>query len=151
MGWDIEKRWQDFFPGVSFDSWDVSFKQSLENCRLYVCDQLATTWLEALSANKPTIIFWNPKHNKLRPEAQAYFDQLRLVGILYDTPESAAVTVNTIYDDVEAWWNKPEIQAVRKKFCDSFAQTSKYSVQDWIVELKKIVKLEESDLLKDSI
>jgi len=78
---------------------------SLENCRLYVCDHLSTTFAEALAANKPTVLFCNPETNRLRLDAQPYFDLLRNSGILFDTPETAASAVAAVYGDVEAWWN----------------------------------------------
>src|SRR5207249_1139558 len=70
--WNIIQRMKDGFPDVKIETWDISFQESLANCRLYVCDHLSTTFAEALAANKPTILFWNPQSNQLRAEAQPY-------------------------------------------------------------------------------
>ena len=128
-----------FAPNIVVESWDTPFQKSLINCRLYVCDHLSTTFAEALSANKPTILFWDPELNKLRPEAQFYYDALRKVGILFDTPEAAAFAVNNIYDDVETWWNQSVRQEAVKLFCHQFARTSPDAVKLWDQELKSIV------------
>jgi putative transferase (TIGR04331 family) len=85
--------------------------------------------LESLGRNIPTIIFWNPEHWELRPSAVPYFDRLKQVGIFHETPESAAKKASEIWDDVEGWWNQPEIQQARRFFCDHFARTVDNPVQ----------------------
>lgn len=140
LGWDIAGRWRDFCPDVPIEDWDIPLQLSMEECRLFVGDQLQTTFLETLSADKPTILFWNPEHNELRPEAQPFYDLLRLVGILHDTPEAAADAVNAVYDDVESWWNEPARQAARINFCDQFARTSTNAVNEWADEFSRIAK-----------
>ena len=138
FGWDMAQRWNDFYPKIVTESWDITFQESLSNCRIYICDQLATTFLEALSADKPTILFWDPEINELRPEAQPYYDRLRTAGILFDTPEAAAAGVTAVYDDITSWWNKPERQAARRFFCNRFARTSANSVDEWASEFVRI-------------
>ena len=140
IGWDMAQRWQTSYPEIRVESWDTSFIRSLENCRLYVCDHLSTTFLEALSADKPTILFWDPAINELRPEAQPYYDRLRAAGILYDTPEAAADGVNVAYDNVVAWWNDPARQEARRILCNRFARTSSNAVNEWAKEFRRISK-----------
>ena len=55
------------------------FFKSLSEKKLYVCDHFSTTYAEALAANVPTILFWNPEFNELRPETRLYFDLLLLI------------------------------------------------------------------------
>ena len=74
--------------------------------------------------NIPTIMFWDPSYMELRPNAQAYFDRLKHVGILHHTSESAASKIAEIWDDVEGWWYQDEIQKVRCEFCEQFAFTT---------------------------
>lgn len=133
-GWDIAQRWTDEFPDVQIERWGGAFLKSLEECRLYVCDHISTTFTEALAANKPTILFWNAAANELRTDAQPYFDLLRREGILYDEPEAAAEAVKRVYGDVEGWWNDPDRQAAVKKFCHRFARTSPTAVDEWARE-----------------
>lgn len=140
-GWDIVQRLNEYIPDVTIETWDVPFQESLANCRLYVCDHLSTTFSEALAANKATILFWNPQANKLRPEAQPYYDFLRKSGILFDTPESAGEAVNQIYDDVETWWNDPARQNAVETFCERFARNSPNAIELWVAEFKKIAMM----------
>lgn len=142
--WDILGRIKDCIPDIRIDPWSVPFQTSLENCRLYVCDHLSTTFAEALAVRKPTILFWNPQANELRPEAQACFDLLVGCGILFDTPESAAAAVAAVYDDVETWWNEPQRQESIQRFCDRFARTSPDAISIWSKELARVTDLQSS-------
>ena len=74
----------------------LSSSQALCGSRLSVCTYNATTVLEILVSNFPTIIFWNPTLFELRDSAQPYYDELRKASILHDTPESAAIKVNEV-------------------------------------------------------
>ncbi len=138
--WGTVERIKDCAPGLQVESWAVPFRTSLENCRLYVCDHLSTTFAEALAANKPTVLFWNPETNRLRPAAQPYFDLLKASGILFDTPEAAALAVAAVYGDVEAWWNAPERHGAIRSFCEQFARTSPNAVALWGDEFARVTE-----------
>jgi putative transferase (TIGR04331 family) len=140
-GWELPERWKDAWPDVAIDDNRVPFLESLNNCRIYVCDHMGTTFTEALSGNKPSILFWNPKFNRLTSEAQYYYDILRKAEILHDSPEGAAYTLNHVYDDVEGWWNETGRQETRMEFCERFARTSKNAVNMWLSEFKRITRM----------
>jgi putative transferase (TIGR04331 family) len=131
----------DCINGLSIETWKIPFRQSLADCRLYICDHLSTTFAEALVANKPTILFWNPLTNRLRPESQPYYELLRTNGILFDSPEEAAFAVNEAYADVESWWNNAVRQAAVAEFCNRFARTDVCAVALWSAEFKRIAAL----------
>jgi putative transferase (TIGR04331 family) len=139
LGWNIERRWKDVLPDVQIEDWSASLWESVVDSRLVVCDNAQTTYLEVLSLNQPCVLFWNPVLNGLRPEAQPYYDQLRSVGILHDAPESAASTVNAVYQDVEAWWNDSARQSARLAFCQQFALMTTSPVLDWVDEFKRLL------------
>ncbi len=139
-GWSIAQRWKAVCPETMIESWERPFMESLEACRLYVCDHLSTTFIEALSADKPTILFWDPVANELRPEARPYYDRLFEAGILHYSPEAAVAAISTAYDDIEKWWNSPVRQEARQAFCSRFALTSKDAVREWADEFNHISK-----------
>lgn len=59
----------------------------------------------------------------------------------FDTPESAGVAANQIYDDVETWWNNPERQNAVETFCERFARNSPDAAKLWAAEFKKIAAM----------
>ena len=113
----------------------LDVKKSINQSRLYVATYNATTFLETLAANFPTIIFWNPTHWELREEAKKDFDMLRNVGILHYTPQSAAEKIEAIWDNIDNWWLNPELQSVKNKFCYKYARTSSSWLSEWKKEL----------------
>jgi len=99
--------------------------------KLIIIDHMGTSFLQAFAMNSPTILFWNPEQFAVTQEAAPYFDKLRSVGILYDDPEAAAAKVNRIWDDVQGWWQQPEVQKAKNEFCHQFARTSKNWRKEW--------------------
>lgn len=143
-GWDILQRLRDQGFAVRNEDWSRPFHQSLVECRLYVCDHLSTTFIEALSADKPTVLFWSAQANPLRSVAIPYCEELKSAGILFVTPEEAAAAVGTVYGDVEGWWRAPHRQEVRNKFCLNFGRTSPTAEAEWERELISILEARET-------
>jgi len=136
--YDQEKWFKNEFPDIQCYLGNKSMYEQLKESRLFIGTYNATAYLETLSANYPTVMFWNPDHWELNPSAKPFFNKLRNVGILHDTPESAAKMVNKIYDDPKSWWKQTKIQEVRERFCYQYARTSKNWINEWADELKKI-------------
>ena len=115
-GWDQVSRWRECFPALRLDAGQSDINSLIRRSRLYISTYNATTYLESFSMDVPTIIYWNPKQWELRDSAMPYFDELKRVGIFHESPESAARHVATIWDDVGAWWNSPEVRDVLARF-----------------------------------
>jgi len=140
FGWDIAARWRDFAPDVPMESWSIPFTESLRECRIYVCDHHSTTFLEALSADKPTVLFWDPGSVDLAPEYAHLYQGLRDAGILHDTPASAARHLQSAYDDVICWWQTPAVQSARIALCNALGQTTPDALTQWANELRAQVR-----------
>ena len=94
----------------------------ITQCRIYVSTYNATTFLESLSLNVPTIMFWNPEHWELREEAKPYFQGLLNIGILHYTHQSAAKYVVDVWDHVEGWWAQEDLQQVSMGFGNQYSR-----------------------------
>lgn len=113
-------RWidkKDYLTITLEDESDRSLVESISRSRLVVSTYNATTFLETMAMDVPTVVFWNPEHWELRGAAKIYFDDLRDVGILHYSSESAGRHVNNVWLDVSAWWRSEAVQKVRRKFC----------------------------------
>jgi len=124
FGWDQESRWRSLFPNIDFDLGAEPMSKVVTGCRIYIATYNATTFLESLSWNIPTIIFWKPEHWELNNDALEYFYLLEAVGIFHRTPESAARQLMQVWDNVEEWWEKEEVQKARQVFCNQYSFTS---------------------------
>ena len=119
-----KQRWKSSFPHISLDPAKSALSNLLKNTRLFISTYNATTYLESLYFNIPTLIFWNPLHSEMREEAKSYFDFLRQVGIYHETPESAANQMTEIWDDLDTWWNSQNVQCARHAFLDHYSKSS---------------------------
>ena len=107
------------------------FHVLLTEARVAVIDHLSTVGLEALVAEVPTVLFWDPKRWELRPEAEEDVARLRRVGILWDSPEAAATHVAAVYQDPWSWWNDQMVQQARRLFTDRYALTTPAWITRW--------------------
>jgi putative transferase (TIGR04331 family) len=138
LGWDYVKRWRGEFPDLAVEDWSTPFLQSLDRCRIYVADHLETTYIEALAVNKPTVLLYDPTQYRIREEAKPYYDGLASAGILHMDPESAAATLERVFDHAESWWNEPERQKARALFCERFAWTAPDAAAQWAREFRAL-------------
>jgi putative transferase (TIGR04331 family) len=122
-GWEQKERWLDRHPNVEFDNLCQSMLDTAAQCRLFIGTYMATTYIESLVSNIPTVFFWNPMHWDAKPEAQPFFDRLRDVGIFHESANEAALHISKIWVDISSWWQSDEVQSARKYFCDRYAAT----------------------------
>lgn len=125
QGWCQKQRWQDRFPDLCLDDGTRPITPLINNCRIAISTYNGTSFLESLSQNIPTIIFWNPALWELREEAIPYFESLKSVGIFHENALTAAAKLEEIWDDVIAWWDRPEVQEARANFCYRYARLDK--------------------------
>ena len=121
-GLDQKNHWKDKMPEVQIDPGNQSILNLIKKSRLYISTYNATTYLESLYWNVPTLIFWNPKHWELKENAKTYFELLKSDGIFHDTPEGAAQQMINVWDDIDLWWNSKEVQNARLKFCKQYSR-----------------------------
>ena len=102
-------RWINNFPDVKFDSFD-SFDQSLYASSLCICDHLSTTWIEAITANIPTVVLVDSPIYQFTPEFSSLLDLLNSVGIVQTSPSLAADFVEANHSSINKWWNSESVQ-----------------------------------------
>lgn len=129
-GWAPLQRWKDRFPALRIDQNNSDIKASIRDCRIYVATYNATTFLESLVMDVPTVIFWNRKQWELRASAIPYFEELKRVGVFHDTPESAAIHVSKVWNDVNAWWKSAEVKSVICSFKESYCDVSPHLIKN---------------------
>jgi len=135
MRGEEDLRWQNFDRTLKVDSGSMPIRDLWQQNRIIVHSYDSTGLLETLEANIPTIAFWQNGLDHLVDEAIPYYNLLIGVGIVHLTPESAALKINEVWDDVEKWWQSSQVQSAREIFCSQYARTSKRPIRD----LKKIL------------
>ena len=91
--------------------------------------------------NIPTIGFWNSEQDVLADSSVSDYKKLSDVGILHNSPEEAAKKINELWDNIDIWWNEPDLQAIRREFCNKFIYTSSNTdrVEKWVVFFKQLL------------
>lgn len=140
FGWEIKERLLKHLPSLVVETSKKSFKSRLSGCSLSLSTYNATTFLETMASNFPTVVFLRPNFFEIRPEAQEFMNELKSVGILHDSPESAANFIDKIIDDVMNWWERKDVQDIRAKFCNRYAFNSESWIDDWTLLLKDLAK-----------
>jgi putative transferase (TIGR04331 family) len=115
--------WLTQLPNIAHDNGEFSFQQMLSESRLVLIAHNGTSIPESIALHAPTIITWSDSYMKVRRSAEAVFDALEQVGIFHRTPESAASFINSIWGDVDGWWNSSATIDARKQFTDQYART----------------------------
>lgn len=143
MGWDVLERLQLVAPSVPIENWKISLSKSLADCDLFICDHpfYSTTFIEALSADKPTVLFHDPRFAADKPHEDAgdAYDELVSAGILWNDPEQAAAHVNSIFDHPRDWWNEAPRRKAVHAFLQRFARTSPDTTGEWACEISSLL------------
>jgi putative transferase (TIGR04331 family) len=133
-GWEQVARVKESFSEISIAPRQKNMRSLIKKSRIYISTYNATTYLESLNWNVPTIMFWNPNHWEIKPEVKPYFELLKSVGIFHESPESAAQQMIKVWDDVDLWWYSDDVQSVRHQFCQQFSKP----LEDPIALLKEV-------------
>lgn len=131
LNWSENLMWKERRPETRLDLGTEPITKLISKNRLTIFSYNSTGILETLSRNIPTLVFWDPAHWPFRSSARPYFDRLKQAGIFHETPESVSAKVCEIWDDVDGWWRRGDVQAARRTFCDRFARVSRKSIQEF--------------------
>jgi len=137
-GWGAEERMRNAAPFAMFDSQSNSFSLFFQSA-LVVHNYLGTGWLETLGLNIPTICFYDPDAYLFREAAQVHIDSLKDVGILHHSGHDAARFITALGNDIDGWWNRPEVQDAREKFVEHYANFSPDWKQQWEIEFEEVL------------
>lgn len=124
-------------PRCEVDDFSNSFDIELKKCKLYITNNIATTYLEAMTLNKPTIVMISKNVCSFREIAQPYMDMLEDVKILHYSPDSVVAHVHNVYHNIDEWWFSNKVQNARVVFLNMFMKNDTDWIDKWLVELDK--------------
>ncbi len=126
---------------VGFDEHNLCSRQmsltaQLAESRIGIYTADTTVHLEMFVLNIPTLLYWDRRIWRTRPEAAPYYEALRHAGILHDCPESAAVMLEKIYDDPWSWWSSDAVKRAVGRYLDRFGATATDWTRAWSAGLR---------------
>ena len=131
-GFCQKERWSDNLKDLNFYNDSESVLKIFKNSRLVIHTYNATTFLESLARNIPTILIIDINYWELRGSAKEQMKKLSDMGIVHYEPLSAAKYINKIWHNLEAWWLEDKRQKVIDGFCNEFAKNDKNWINTWI-------------------
>lgn len=129
-------------PTMNIDDFSNSFDEELKNCKLYITNNIATTFLESMTLNKPTIVMISKNVYLFREISQPFMDMLEECKILHYSYESVISHINKNYNNINEWWLCEETQNSRIRFLDMFMKDDESWINSWIREFDKNLNIE---------
>ena len=128
-GWDQQKRWAENANEIRIGDSSIDLWDQAKSCRLIISTYAGSTYLEALSQNFPSVIFWDQSVWELKPRATELLMSLKEVGVFHPTPESASQHVEKIWDNIDDWWHSTPTQKAVNSFCKVYCSRERTSLQ----------------------
>lgn len=132
--WDRKDMLRQKFPWMRFDD-NLNYYSSMLKAKLVVTSLIATTCMEAINCDIPTIILCSEDLFIPDENAVAILNELRKVQVLIDNPEDAADLINKNEERIEAWWNETERKAVVSRFRKMYTSRGCFPKVKWIKEM----------------
>lgn len=130
LDWNEPERWKKFSPELVLDPGFEGIQDQIRKSRLVIHSYDSTGLLETMALGIPSLAFWQNGLEHLRDEVKDDYQSLVDAGIVHLSPESAANTVNAIYEDPEAWWVDTKRSEIIRKFCTKYSRLSADPVRE---------------------
>ena len=115
-----------------------SVNDTMMSYKLFVANHYSTGFHIAMAAGMPCVCFWPkdiiPIAKSAMPEHQALMDN----KIIFDDPIKAADHINTIWNDIDSWWQSDEVKKARNNWCQKFSYTNQNYMKQWRSILSKV-------------
>lgn len=135
-GWNVRKQFADARVAIR------ECTRYHGKYALHICNYLGSSWLETLAADIPTICFYDPDVYEFRETALPFIEELRQVGILHESPDSASDMVKDVLRDPQKWWQTSEVQEARLAFVHRYARLKNGWLSSWTEEFTRLADLE---------
>jgi putative transferase (TIGR04331 family) len=135
FGWNIHKRIVDNNFGWAIDIKNIKLIDSLKESKIAISTYNATIFLETLSMNFPTLVYFDFKYYEIREDAQESISILLDANILHKSAVNAYQFLNSLNGEIESWWFSNSVQNARLVFCNKFARASSNCINEWKIFL----------------
>ncbi|MDI7174384.1 LIC12162 family transferase [Leptospira santarosai] len=123
-----------FLPKISQDE---SLISRMRNAKVVVIDHLATSYIECIALNIPTILYFKEDFFGYSDKLKPYLMNLKDAGIYHESSDFAVRFLNENYNQIENWWNSSKVQAARQNFLAEYGKIDK----NWFSHWKQLVRL----------
>lgn len=90
----------------------------LKTCKIVVVSYVATTYIETMLLNKPTLIYYDINSFQLDSSLSCIVAELLNAKIIFTNMNLLIGHLNFVVDDVDSWWLSSEVQAARRSLLE---------------------------------
>lgn len=101
-------------------------------CSVCVLDRPGTTAAFAMAAGIPTLFFGHHHAWRVSHHAKSYLRKLSSVSVHHPSGESAAKHLNTIWPDVDSWWEDGRTREAVAEFTHHYYRSNKNWRAEWV-------------------
>lgn len=127
------------YPKITVNKKSVKeFLKEMKSSRIIILNHPLTAFHIGMAVNIPMVCYWDPDLWGFTDECMQDLIVFYKLGAILDTPENAALKVNSIWPDVENWWKDATIQKARQKWSEKYAFAKKDWMKTWIGTLWRL-------------
>lgn len=139
-GWDSKARWLARHPNIKFADTRKSIHDSMRSFSLIIATYRATVYVDSLTADIPTIMYWDPDFWEVIDAAKSVFTKLSDVGIFHTSPESVSQHLAEHSGKISEWWNSADVQEARLEFLLAYSTSHLNALENIRTEIKHAFK-----------
>ncbi len=112
---------------------------SLLKSKLVVLDSIVTVFFEVIAYDIPMLVFYDESLWEFDLEFKPICEEMKKVGMLHLSPESAANFLSENVDTIENWWNGADVQVVVERLKSKYVRTCDDPIKMLVHQLNQIV------------
>ena len=112
------------------------FHDRILKCSLLIIDHPGTTLNIAMSANIPTVMFWDKEHFPHEKNAKEFLEKFEKNDMFFDCHEKLLNFLIKNENNFKDWWHNSKTQNLRLSWCENYA----FSTNNWKDQWLKFIK-----------
>ena len=103
----------------------------IQSSRLILWDQPGTGFMECLSGDIPTMVYWRREYNEELSSARDVFDWLERLGIVHKSLDRLLESSEEFFDSPQSWWEDGERGRCRSEFMNRYGRIDEDWARTW--------------------
>ena len=120
------------FSDLTFVYREIDFNTLIQTSKVVIHSYNETTIVETLANNIPTIAYWNHEHWEQCPSSTEIYKILSSCGIVHSSAAEAAAHLNSIWDDVESWWQSDKVREAVSLHNNWYARKTDHPIKELV-------------------
>ena len=117
---------------------EIKMYDILNQSKFVIVKYPMTTLSEALIANVPFALFYDPSHWDLHKDCENMINIMRKNKLYFEDPKQLSNHLNNIWPATNEWWNSQNVLDARNYLKNTTANLNKNWTNEWVTFLRNI-------------